>query len=396
MSPRCVSRRGRPGGSASSWSGPCTTWTIRHGRSIRERLGSALGEHAPRTLVPDSPQTPLPHGGRVTVEPGGQVEISTAPATPSPGCSTPPMADLRQLTGLLDRAGLVLGGQGCDPHRPARPHPRHPAVRRDGARLRPLRPARPAHDVQHRRPAGLPRRRGSRTGSPPRWAAAARARARRWSPRSPTRRRHAGRDTGWASARMPPGSASTRRAPAAGRRRRATRRRLGAATRWTRRCCAYAGRRLGWDAPPGVTFADWIDGALPPAADLRRPRLPPEHAVPAGAAARLPRGALPGHPAGRRVDRPGGGAGRAARRRGDRRRGARRWPRRPPAAGCGRPGRAGRPGDRRGRRRAVLDLACRRAGPTPTCRPRPRDDGRRDDRRRGALRRPQPRRDSTR
>jgi glutamate--cysteine ligase len=77
-----------------------------------------------------------------------------------------------------------------------------------------------------------------------------------------TARRHAGDDTGWASARMRAWLSMDRRrtgpvGPA-----------TDPATAWARYALAaplLCVRRPGprWDAPPGVTFADWIAGALP-------------------------------------------------------------------------------------------------------------------------------------
>ncbi len=119
-----------------------------------------------------------------------------------------------------------------------------------------------------------------------------------------------GRDTGWKSARQRawagPGPAGLR----AGARLR------GAAARppttaWTRPSAwaRYAlgapvafvrdGRRRGRRAVPArrpVRAVGQRHGpAGPPGADRRRPRHPPDHAVPAGPAARLPGAALPGH-----------------------------------------------------------------------------------------------------
>ncbi|MFY1636905.1 glutamate-cysteine ligase family protein [Solwaraspora sp. WMMB335] len=83
-------------------------------------LTGALGDHAPRTLRPTSPHVALPHGGLITVEPGGQVELSTPPTDSLHTLHLAASADLATLTRRLDLAGLCLGHQGCDPHRP--PH----------------------------------------------------------------------------------------------------------------------------------------------------------------------------------------------------------------------------------------------------------------------------------
>lgn len=223
-------------------------------------LGSALGEHAPRSLVPDSPQTPLPYGGRVTLEPGGQVEISTDTSDSLAGLLDATMADLQQLTGLLDRAGLALDGQGCDAHRrPGRilDTPRYATMERVFDRFGPY--GRQwmcgTASVQVCLDAGLPER------VAPRWRALhavgpALVAAFANSARS------AGIDTGWASARMraclaadpmrngPPADDAD---PVAG---------------WARRVLdtplLCVRRDSSWEAPPGVTFADWIGGAITP------------------------------------------------------------------------------------------------------------------------------------
>ncbi|HEX5740915.1 MAG TPA: glutamate-cysteine ligase family protein [Pilimelia sp.] len=226
-------------------------------------LAAALGPHAPAALRPDA-GAPLPAGGAVTVEPGGQVEISSAPHTDLGALCAALDADIAHLAGLLAVHGLRLGDSGLDPHRA--PHrllasPRYEAMARafdrDG----------PAGTVMMRSTAGLqvcvdagePGEVGERWAllhllGPPLVAAFA------------TAGRHAGRPTGHASARMcawldidPRRTAPVWRSGAAAAP-------PGAA--WA----AYALgapllclRRPGgdWSAPPAVTFADWIDGALP-------------------------------------------------------------------------------------------------------------------------------------
>ncbi|MEV4415658.1 glutamate-cysteine ligase family protein [Catellatospora sp. NPDC049609] len=224
-------------------------------------LGSALGEHAPRSLVPDSPQTPLAHGGRVTLEPGGQVEISTATSESLSGLLDAAMADLEQLTGLLDRAGLTLAGQGCDAHRPPRrilDTPRYATMERVFDRFGPY--GRQwmcgTASVQVCLDAGLPDR------VAPRWRALhavgpALVAAFANSPR------YAGVDTGWASSRMRACLAAdpARNGPPGGD---------GAdpVAAWARRVLdtplLCVRRDGGWDVPAGLTFADWIAGALDP------------------------------------------------------------------------------------------------------------------------------------
>ncbi|MFC5835525.1 ergothioneine biosynthesis glutamate--cysteine ligase EgtA [Nonomuraea insulae] len=61
----------------------------------------------------------LPGGSRVTFEPGGQLELS-GPAGPLAGTLTRLAADVSAVRDALRAVGLVLGGVGLDPVRPAR------------------------------------------------------------------------------------------------------------------------------------------------------------------------------------------------------------------------------------------------------------------------------------
>ncbi|MFF5288335.1 ergothioneine biosynthesis glutamate--cysteine ligase EgtA [Paractinoplanes globisporus] len=241
-------------------------WTLHHTAAPRapldrETLRQALGRHTPATLLPGHSPDPLPAGGQITIEPGGQLEISSAPARSTAALHAAVTADLAHLTDLLDDAGLRLGEHGIDPHRPPRrllDTPRYAAMER-------FFDARGRHGrIMMSSTAGLQvcLDAGTPAQLPTRWAAALAL-----GPpllalfaNSP---RHAGRDTGLASARMaawwameprvthppvgPPGD------PAAG---------------WVRYAlaaplvCVRRGDTC-WDPPPGVTLADWIAGALP-------------------------------------------------------------------------------------------------------------------------------------
>ena len=99
-------------------------------------------------------------------------------------------------------------------------------------------------------------------------------------------------DGGWLRARS---RRAPRRPPT---RTPATRPRTGRGGRWTPSCCACARRRggVGGARRRHVRRLDRRRAATP--AHHRRPRLPPVHAVPAGAPARPPRGPLPRHAAG--------------------------------------------------------------------------------------------------
>jgi glutamate--cysteine ligase len=101
-----------------------------------ERLGRALGPHAP-TSIAGGTALPLPCGSAVTVEPGGQVEISSPPAASLTECLDIASADLGVLAARLRREHLELSGTGVDRYRP--PHrildlPRYEAMERHFAR----------------------------------------------------------------------------------------------------------------------------------------------------------------------------------------------------------------------------------------------------------------------
>ncbi|RZS43226.1 glutamate--cysteine ligase [Herbihabitans rhizosphaerae] len=98
-------------------------WTVHHTDDPRrpldaDRLAAALGSHAPRTLRPDSPAVPLPGGSPISLEPGGQVEISALPQPTLTELFDVVGADIAHLSNLLADAGLALGSSGTDPHRP--------------------------------------------------------------------------------------------------------------------------------------------------------------------------------------------------------------------------------------------------------------------------------------
>ena len=122
--------------------------------------------------------------------------------------------------------------------------------------------------------------------------------ARCCSRRSRTRPRLHGRRTGWKSTRWAVLDARRPRAHRAARRSRtpSTRPRTGRGACWTPRCCACGGTAAGW-CPRGSRSPTGCAAREPAPTDRRRPRLPPVHAVPAGAPPRPPRGALHRHAA---------------------------------------------------------------------------------------------------
>lgn len=228
-------------------------------------LTAALGPHAPTTLDPASPARPLPAGSTITVEPGGQAELAS-----------PPFADLGQLLDAVRSDGAELLGRLAA--HGVLPHPRA---------ADPLRPP--------RRLLQLPRYRAmeesfDRTGPYGRSAMCSTAAvqvcvdtgegaavARRWAAvhavgpvllaafaNSPVLH---GRRTGWKSSRWAAWLACdpARTAPPPLH---DTDPDVDPAPAWARRvlhtpllCVRGEGSR--WTVPRGLTFADWLDGALP-------------------------------------------------------------------------------------------------------------------------------------
>ncbi|MEU5566027.1 ergothioneine biosynthesis glutamate--cysteine ligase EgtA [Micromonospora musae] len=228
------------------------------------RLRAALGRHSPVTLDEASPAQPLRRGSAVSLEPGGQVELSTPPHTSIGALIRATETDIAQVTGLLERAGLTLGGTGIDPHRQPRPvleTPRYRAMRRVFDRR-----GRAGRTMMYCT-AGLQvcLDAGEPGQVPLRWAVA-HAVGPPLIAAFATADRHAGRDTGWASFRMAawlstdPARTHPVWSPA--------RPDDDPVTAWTRYvldapllCLRTAGP--DWTPPPDVTFADWLAGALP-------------------------------------------------------------------------------------------------------------------------------------
>ncbi|GAB3289943.1 ergothioneine biosynthesis glutamate--cysteine ligase EgtA [Parasphingorhabdus pacifica] len=246
-------------------------WTVHHADDPRrplatETLSDALGAYAPTSLSPASPHRPLPNGSVLTVEPGGQVEISSLPAKSMRTLFATVVADAEFLRRLLGRAGLTMGEQGTDPWR--HPNrilriPRYAAMENafdrigiDG-RLMMCSTA----GIQVCIDVGEPHRTAAR------WAAlhALGPVMMAMFANSPSL---FGESTGWASTRTrallrtdPP---RTRPGPIT----------TDPAASWAKRVLDTAlvcVRREGddWNAPVGVTFAQWIQGALeaPPTRD---------------------------------------------------------------------------------------------------------------------------------
>lgn len=228
-----------------------------------DRLRRALGSHAPGTLLPGGPAHPLPSGSELTVEPGGQVEISTRPRSSVPALVADARADLDHVTGLLAAEGLVLGEQAIDPLRPplrVLDTERYAAMQRRFAAIGPGGETMMCSTAAVQVCVDA----GEAAAVPARWAAV-HALGPVLVALFANSRTHAGRDTGFASARwravMETEPARTDPAlcgaavddPAAG---------------WAARVLdtplMVRKRTTGaWDAPAGLTFADWIAGRGP-------------------------------------------------------------------------------------------------------------------------------------
>jgi glutamate--cysteine ligase len=239
-------------------------WTVHHADDPHRpldagQLRKALGVHAPPTLVRGSPQLPLGRGSLVTVEPGGQVEISGPASASVPRLIEDTAADAAELTQLLTSAGLVPGDHGLDAFRPPRrilTVPRYAAMEHAFQQLGPHGPRMMCSTagLQVCLDAGEPgqaalRWRALHDIGPALVALFANSRKR------------TGTDTGWASARTeatfgtcapftePPPLDED---PAAA---------------WARTAmeapvlCLRRGD--SWEAPAGLTFGAWADGALP-------------------------------------------------------------------------------------------------------------------------------------
>ncbi|AUI58724.1 glutamate-cysteine ligase family protein [Amycolatopsis sp. BJA-103] len=220
-------------------------------------LATALGPHTPRTLRPDSPALPLPAGSPLSLEPGCQVEISAQPQTTLRHLDAVVSADLAHLESLLSAQGLYLGDTGIDGHRaPVRKlgTPRYAAMERrfapmgDGGATMMCNTAGLQICVDAGKVDDLPLRWAAvHALGPPLLATFANSRI------------HAGRDTGHASARWL-AVMNTERA-----RTRSAESERDPAGDWARRILdtplMVLPRQDGsWDAPPALTFADWIEG----------------------------------------------------------------------------------------------------------------------------------------
>lgn len=81
-------------------------------------LRAALGPHTPRSLDPSSPALPLPAGSAVTVEPGGQIELASPPLPGLDALIGAVSADTTALHRLLAAAGIRPQPRAAEPLRP--------------------------------------------------------------------------------------------------------------------------------------------------------------------------------------------------------------------------------------------------------------------------------------
>jgi glutamate--cysteine ligase len=220
-------------------------------------LADALGRHTPRTLRPDGPASPLPGGSPLSLEPGCQVEISAHPQTTLRELDAVVSADLAHLTALLAPHGLVLGESGIDEHRPP---VRKLGTERYAAMERRFAPLGEGGITMMCSTAGLQIcvDAGEADSYAHRWAAV-HALGPPLLATFANSRFHAGRDTGFASARWLAvmGTEETRVRPGESS--------ADPAASWAQRILdtplmVLPREDLPWDAPRGLTFADWIDG----------------------------------------------------------------------------------------------------------------------------------------
>jgi len=99
-------------------------WLLAHtdDRTTRPTLteiATALGDYAPRSIAPCSQARTLSGGSTVTVEPGGQVELSSAPCPDAHSLCVALSADAGRLAELLEAAGLQLRDGATDDVRAA-------------------------------------------------------------------------------------------------------------------------------------------------------------------------------------------------------------------------------------------------------------------------------------
>jgi glutamate--cysteine ligase len=230
-------------------------------------LAGALGRHTPLTMDPRSPALPLPAGSEVTVEPGGQIELASQPFPDLTQLTTATVADAGVLHGLVATAGLTPLDRAADPLRPPTrilDLPRYRAMEQSFDRRGPF--GRSGMCATAAVQVSLDAGEANQVAA--RWAAVHAVGPVLLAAFANSPELH-GRRTGWKSSRWaswlradpartaPPAAADVADDPA------------GA---WAHRVvhspvlCVRNGAHDDsgpWLVPDGVTFADWIAGALP-------------------------------------------------------------------------------------------------------------------------------------
>ncbi|MFX0575969.1 ergothioneine biosynthesis glutamate--cysteine ligase EgtA [Nocardia nepalensis] len=231
-------------------------------------LADALGPYAPRSIAPDSPALSLPGGSRVTIEPGGQIELSSAPFAAAAQLCEGLSTDARMLRDLLESRSIRTVSAAADANR--RPKrvlrlPRYRAMEESFGGIGPFgklmmcntAATQVSVDAGADRAEVTARWNALYTIGPALVAAFACSPELRGAPAG-----------AWASQRMRTwlrlDHARTRPAaeswpdPIAGYARWA----LDVQLLCVRRPDGVDDGDIGWSAPPGATFADWLSGAL--------------------------------------------------------------------------------------------------------------------------------------
>jgi glutamate--cysteine ligase len=224
-------------------------------------LVTALGPHTPHTLDPQSPALPLPRGSLVTVEPGGQVELASPPLPDIESLFAAVESDTATLHTRLrahDLLPIPFAGDPTGTPRRLLNVPRYAAMEAAFDRIGPhgrsmmcsTAAVQPSYDL------------GEQSELWQRWTVLHAAGPVLLAAFANSPVLH-GQRTGWKSSRMecwwaldPPRTAPPDLSvadPAAGYAHRA----MEAGLLCLRR------RDASWDAPAGVSFADWLAGALP-------------------------------------------------------------------------------------------------------------------------------------
>jgi glutamate--cysteine ligase len=224
-------------------------------------LASALGPHAPITVDPRSPALPLPSGSLVTVEPGGQVELASPPLPDLDSLFEHVESDTAALHARLREQQLYPRSSAADAHHPARRLlgiPRYCAMEAAFDRFGPYGRSMMCSTAAVQPSLDL----GERADLRYRWTLLHAVGPALVAAFANSPMLH-GRRTGWKSSRLacwwaldPPRTAPpdlTVEDPARGYADRAMQAQL---------LCLRRGQG-SWDAPPGVSFADWVAGALP-------------------------------------------------------------------------------------------------------------------------------------